>query len=80
MSERQIRTVRGYCRICMAQCGIFVDVEDEQVIRVRGDRDHPISRGYLCPKGRGLPAIHHHPKRIERPLMKGMRFLLPEVA
>ena len=31
---------------------------------VRGDRDHPISRGYLCPKGRALLEQHDHPDRL----------------
>jgi len=47
-----MRTERSYCRICTSQCGILVDLDGEQVVRVRGDKEHPISRGYTCPKGR----------------------------
>jgi anaerobic selenocysteine-containing dehydrogenase len=65
-----VRTERSYCRICTAQCGILVDIEDERVARVRGDNEHPVTRGYTCPKGRALGEMHHHPQRIERPLMK----------
>jgi len=61
------RTVRSFCRICTAVCGIVVDVVDDEVVRVRGDPEHPFSRGYTCPKGRALPGMHHHPDRIERP-------------
>jgi anaerobic selenocysteine-containing dehydrogenase len=68
------RTVRSFCRICTSVCGILVDVEgsgaDERVVRVRGDRDHPLSHGYVCAKGRGLPAMHHHPDRLERPMLR----------
>jgi anaerobic selenocysteine-containing dehydrogenase len=64
------RTERSYCRICTAQCGILVDIEGEEVIAVRGDKEHPVSKGYTCPKGRALPQMHHHAQRIERPLMK----------
>jgi anaerobic selenocysteine-containing dehydrogenase len=67
MAARDGRTVRSFCRVCTAVCGILVDVEGDQVVRVRGDHDHPLSRGYTCPKGRGLPQLHHHPARIERP-------------
>jgi anaerobic selenocysteine-containing dehydrogenase len=42
----------------------------DQVVRVRGDKDHPLSHGYTCPKGRALPQLHHHPDRIETPLMR----------
>jgi anaerobic selenocysteine-containing dehydrogenase len=57
-------------------CGILVDVAvsdgaaDDEVVRVRGDPDHPLSHGYTCAKGRALPALHHHPDRIERPLVR----------
>ena len=50
-----VRTVRSFCRICTAVCGILVDVAGDEVVRVRGDRDHPFSHGYTCPKGRALP-------------------------
>jgi anaerobic selenocysteine-containing dehydrogenase len=50
-----MKTVRSFCRICTSVCGILVDVEGDEVIRVRGDHDHPFSHGYTCPKGRALP-------------------------
>jgi anaerobic selenocysteine-containing dehydrogenase len=51
-------------------CGILVDVSGDEVVRVRGDKDHPLSHGYACPKGRALPQMHHHPERLERPLVR----------
>ncbi|HEY4332316.1 MAG TPA: molybdopterin-dependent oxidoreductase [Ilumatobacteraceae bacterium] len=62
----------SFCRICAAACGIVVTVEGETVVRVRGDSQHPVSRGYVCSKGRGLPAWHHHPARLDRPLLRGV--------
>ncbi|HXY94596.1 MAG TPA: molybdopterin-dependent oxidoreductase [Acidimicrobiia bacterium] len=70
MTEPEVRTVRSFCRICTAVCGILVDVAGDEVVRVRGDQDHPFSHGYTCPKGRALPRMHHHPDRLERPLMR----------
>lgn len=70
MSTEPSRTVRSFCRICTSLCGIVVEVEGEVVTRVRGDRDHPLSKGYACPKGRALPLMHHHPQRIEKPKMR----------
>ena len=77
MPDGEVRTERSYCRICTAMCGIVVEVEGEQVVRVRGDRDHPVTHGYMCPKGRALPKMHHHPNRLERPLMKVAGSLQP---
>ena len=65
-----MQTVRSFCRICTSVCGILVDVEGDDVIRVRGDQDHPFSRGYTCAKGRALPLMHHHPDRLERPRIR----------
>jgi len=62
-----MRRVKTNCRICISYCGIVVDVEDDQVVRVQGDREHPVTYGYTCSKGRALPNQHHHPRRLERP-------------
>jgi anaerobic selenocysteine-containing dehydrogenase len=61
------RDVVSFCRICNAMCGVVVTVDDDQVVRVRGDAEHPLSRGYTCPKGRALGAFHHHPGRLDAP-------------
>lgn len=65
-----VRTLRSFCRICTAVCGILVDVSGDEVVRVRGDQDHPLSHGYTCAKGRALPQMHHHPARLEHPLIR----------
>ena len=61
----------SYCRICAAACGIVVSVEGDRVLRVRGDDQHPVSRGYTCSKGRGLAAWHHASDRLDRPRVRG---------
>jgi anaerobic selenocysteine-containing dehydrogenase len=65
-----VETIRSFCRVCTSVCGILVDVDGDQVLRVRGDQDHPFSHGYTCAKGRALPQLHHHPDRLERPQMR----------
>ena len=49
---------------------ILVEVEGDEVVRVRGDADHPLSKGYTCAKGRALPQVHHHPDRSNAPWMR----------
>jgi anaerobic selenocysteine-containing dehydrogenase len=65
-----VATVRSFCRVCTSVCGILVEVDGDRVTAVHGDRDHPFSHGYTCPKGRALPEIHHHPDRLERPQLR----------
>lgn len=61
------REDRTFCRICNAMCGLVVRTRDGQVLEVRGDPDHALSRGYTCPKGRALGVAHHHPHRLLHP-------------
>lgn len=60
-----------FCRFCVALCGVIVETDGDRVVGVRGDPDHPLSRGYTCPKGRALGAWHHHPRRLDRPRVDG---------
>ena len=62
---------RSFCRLCAAACGIVVTVEDERVVRVRGDAEHPVSRGYTCVKGRALGDFHHREDRLSAPRIDG---------
>jgi anaerobic selenocysteine-containing dehydrogenase len=61
---------KSYCRICGSGCGIIVELDDQQVVKVRADEDHPVSRGYTCPKGRAVPMDHHRAERLEVPLIR----------
>jgi anaerobic selenocysteine-containing dehydrogenase len=68
---------KTYCRICTNQCGLVVDVAEEQIVKIRADREHPMSKGYSCPKGRAIAGIHHHPDAITGPLMRKDGELVP---
>jgi anaerobic selenocysteine-containing dehydrogenase len=58
----------SYCRICSALCGLLVEIEDDvegdRAIRVLGDRDHPLTQGFSCAKGRRLGDLHADPERL----------------
>ena len=61
------REVRSFCRFCIALCGIKVTTDGTTITSVKGDPEHPGSRGYTCAKGRSLGRWHHHPNRIREP-------------
>jgi anaerobic selenocysteine-containing dehydrogenase len=44
---------------------------------VSGDHDHPLSKGYTCPKGRATGQIHHLKEAITQPLMRKEGELVP---
>jgi anaerobic selenocysteine-containing dehydrogenase len=71
MADDEVTETTSFCRICNAMCGIVVSVAGDRIVGVRGDADHPLSRGYTCPKGRALPQFHHHPDRLDHPTVRG---------
>jgi len=62
--------MHGFCRFCIALCGIQVVTDGDRVVSVKGDPNHPASRGYTCAKGRSLGQWHHHPNRVLRPRVR----------
>ena len=67
MGKKSVRTI---CFECPSRCGVLLQVEKGKVTGIRGDKDHPFSRGYLCPKGKACVEILYHPERITRPLIR----------
>lgn len=61
-------TKKTYCRICEAHCGLEVTVDGDQIVAVKPDKTHPVSRGYACVKGTSLGDLHHDPDRINYPM------------
>ena len=55
------------CCGCSQQCGIVVDVADNRVGDIRGDRNHPISTGFICPKGKDAPELVYQRDRLLTP-------------
>src|SRR5213080_4351641 len=60
-----------FCRICEALCGMVATVEDGRVTQLRPDRDHPLSRGFACPKGIAMTDVQNDPDRVTHPLRRG---------
>jgi formate dehydrogenase major subunit len=60
------RVVQSVCPYCAVGCGQRVYVKDERVVQIEGDRDSPISRGRLCPKGAASEAYVNSPLREYR--------------
>jgi anaerobic selenocysteine-containing dehydrogenase len=67
--RRQITTM---CPMnCLpTQCGMKVEVEDNKLVSLKGDRENPDSRGFLCIRGRATREIFENPKRLLRPMRR----------
>lgn len=43
--------VKTVCQECLVGCGLKFFKNNNQVVDITGDEDHPINRGSLCPRG-----------------------------
>ena len=69
------RTVLGTCHHdCPDTCGWVVTVEEgsdgvDRAVKLRGNPDHPYSRGELCPKVNRFLDRVYHPDWVLHPLI-----------
>ncbi|HEV2472995.1 MAG TPA: molybdopterin-dependent oxidoreductase, partial [Chthonomonadales bacterium] len=74
VADRWVKTTCGYCSV---GCGMEVGVRDGRAVAVRGNENHPVNRGKLCPKG----LSEHHtltaPGRATQPLLRKHGKLVP---
>jgi anaerobic selenocysteine-containing dehydrogenase len=55
---------------CFDACRLIAVVENGRVTAIRGDRDHPLTRGRVCPKGKKHLERLYHPDRLKQPLRR----------
>jgi len=58
------------CNLCEAICGIEITVQADQRLDIRGDKDDPFSRGYICPKAVALQDLHYDKDRLKYPVRR----------
>jgi len=59
------------CILCECNCGIETQVgDDRSLVKIRGDRLHPSSKGYTCEKALRLDHYQHARDRVTTPLRR----------
>ncbi|MDX1787341.1 MAG: molybdopterin oxidoreductase family protein [Psychrobacter sp.] len=56
------------CNLCEAMCGIVIQHDGENVLSIKGDKNDPFSKGYICPKATALQDLHEDPDRLRHPV------------
>ncbi|MFC1896764.1 molybdopterin-dependent oxidoreductase, partial [Thermodesulfobacteriota bacterium] len=56
------------CVMCIIRCGLEVKVENNCIVKVRPDKDSPISEGYVCRKGMNVAYHDHNADRLLYPM------------
>ncbi|MEU4597826.1 molybdopterin-dependent oxidoreductase [Nocardia sp. NPDC023988] len=65
------RSLLRTCPLCEAVCGLSITLDDnDRVLSVRGDRDDPFSKGFICPKGAGFGKLDDDPDLVTTPLIR----------
>ena len=63
------KDIRFSCPLdCFDACGLVATVVDNRAVKIRGDKDHPLTRGVCCIKGLKLLERLNHPQRLTSPL------------
>jgi anaerobic selenocysteine-containing dehydrogenase len=57
-------------RDCPDACGILATVADGRVTALRGDPDHPVTRGFLCYRTSRFLELQDAPARLREPLLR----------
>lgn len=64
------RVEKSACILCSRNCGLEITVENGRFTRIRGDDDHPTSKGYICQKAARLDHYQNHDDRLTHPLKR----------
>ncbi len=64
---REIKTICPYCGV---GCGLILQTENGRLVGLKPDKDHPVSKGTLCPKGATAHEFVEHPDRLQSPLLR----------
>ncbi|HEY2786683.1 MAG TPA: molybdopterin-dependent oxidoreductase, partial [Fimbriiglobus sp.] len=71
--KTSLRTVRAVCpHDCPDTCGMVVTVDDAtgKAVDLRGDKEHPFTRGFLCRKVSHYLERVYHPGRLQFPMRR----------
>ncbi|MCG2579887.1 MAG: molybdopterin-dependent oxidoreductase [Marinobacter sp.] len=58
------------CILCSRNCGLSVEIEDNGFKKIKGDKAHPFSQGYICQKAARLEHYQNHDDRLTTPLQR----------
>lgn len=61
---------KTFCRVCEPSCGLIAEVNNEQVLSLRPDKTHPVTKGFACHKGLAVLDIHQDPDRLNWPMQR----------
>lgn len=64
---KKVKTICGYCG---TGCGLILEVENNKIVKSRGDKDAPVNQGQTCIKGSFGFGYVHAESRLTTPLIR----------
>ncbi len=64
---------KSACILCSLNCGLEIKTgggDGRQILKVRGDKEHPVSQGYICNKAARLNYYQNSQDRLRHPLRR----------
>ncbi len=68
--SQQTEIKKTSCTFCPAYCGMLVHVTDGKIVKMKGNPEHPTSRGFTCERGRLATKWLYHPDQLMHPLKR----------
>ena len=65
-----IRWHKSVCRFCGTGCGVLLGERAGQLVALRGDPQHPTTKGLFCAKAVFLPKIVYSRDRLQHPMVR----------
>lgn len=64
---KEVQTICGYCG---TGCGLILEVKDNQIVKIRGDKNATVNKGQTCVKGAFAYKYVHAKDRLKEPLLR----------
>jgi anaerobic selenocysteine-containing dehydrogenase len=64
------QTVRSTCDLCGVGCGVLIELENGEPVKVKGDPTNPVNSGWICLNGKSSLEYLNHPDRVRYPLKR----------
>ena len=72
-TEQQPEWKKTACILCAINCGLEVQTggdDGRQILKIRGDDDHPLSKGYVCEKSQRMNYYQQGADRLTSPMRR----------
>jgi predicted molibdopterin-dependent oxidoreductase YjgC len=65
-----IQEVKMICSYCGTGCSLITEVQDNKIVKVRGDKEGAVNKGQTCIKGSFAFNYVHAEDRLKTPLLR----------